>query len=105
MFTLEQMKVQQPHKISLFTITKSSLVIYKGNMFATESKEDLKNWLFDIWVQLFVIWSALVVTNEIKIKPSPSAFVRASPDLNLPQRSLMSMKVFPSNILEGQHTA
>lgn len=55
MFTLEQMKVQQPHKISLFTITKSSLVIYKGNMFATESKEDLKNWLFDIWVQLFVI--------------------------------------------------
>lgn len=55
MLTLEWMKVQQPHKISLFAVTKSSLVIYKGNMFATESGADLKEWLFDIWVQLFLM--------------------------------------------------
>lgn len=96
--------MQQPHKISLLTITKPSLVIYKGDMFATESRAGLKNWLFNIWVQLFLIRTALVVTNEIKIKPCLQPD-RASPDLNLPQISLMSMKVFPSNILEGQQAA
>lgn len=74
MLTLEWMKVQQPHKISLFTTTKSSLVISKGEMFATESRDDLKNWLLDIWVQLILVWTAPVVTNEIKIKPLPSAW-------------------------------